>query len=337
MNLFEPKLQWSLNEAKSDIFSVKFSKDQKLIGAALGNGNIGLYSGATGRLSYALPQSENRFPITCIRFHPVNSNTLYAVSAEGTISQWNTYKPQQLWSLQEENNQLFALDISANGNTFATAGLDKIIRVYSAGTNQELLQLSTSSYSGLNDDSSPHGHSNRIFSLKFNPNNENVLYSSGWDDTIQVWDIRTKSSIYTFFGSHVCSDSLDISGNILVSGSWRTNNQIQLWDIRSYTEKQTMKWNSNHQCLVYALKIHPSGSYLVAGGSGSNEVAAFSLKSFSQIGKTIQMSSIVYSLTFSNDGKSLVIGTSNGDLASYLLNGTSTSDNASSEPFLTAP
>ena len=267
METFEPTLQWSLNEAKSEIFAIKFSKDQKLIGAALGNGCIGLYSGATGRLSYSLPQSENSFPTTCIRFHPTNPNTLYAISAEGVISQWNTYKPQKLWSFQEENNQLFALDISANGNTFATAGLDKIIRVYSSVTNEEILQLSSSSYSSINDDSTQRGHSNRIFSLKFNPDNDKVLYSSGWDDTIQVWDIRTKSSIYTFFGSHVCSDTLDISGNILVSGSWRTNNQIQLWDIRSYTQKQTMKWNSSHSCLVYALKIHPSGQFLVAGGS----------------------------------------------------------------------
>jgi COMPASS component SWD3 len=34
------------------------------------------------------------------------------------------------------------------------------------------------------------GHSNRIFALKFDKSNEHILYSGGWDDTIQISDLR---------------------------------------------------------------------------------------------------------------------------------------------------
>jgi COMPASS component SWD3 len=34
------------------------------------------------------------------------------------------------------------------------------------------------------------GHSNRIFSVKFDKEEENLLISGGWDRSVKVWDIR---------------------------------------------------------------------------------------------------------------------------------------------------
>ena len=34
------------------------------------------------------------------------------------------------------------------------------------------------------------GHSNRVFSLKFVAEDPNLLVSGGWDNTVQVWDVR---------------------------------------------------------------------------------------------------------------------------------------------------
>jgi len=42
---------------------------------------------------------------------------------------------------------------------------------------------------GFGPQSAP-GHSNRIFCVKFHPNDPNVLLSGGWDTTIQIWDTR---------------------------------------------------------------------------------------------------------------------------------------------------
>lgn len=39
------------------------------------------------------------------------------------------------------------------------------------------------------------GHGNRIFCLKFNPMNENMILSGGWDNTVCINDIREKGPI----------------------------------------------------------------------------------------------------------------------------------------------
>jgi hypothetical protein len=41
-------------------------------------------------------------------------------------------------------------------------------------------------------------------------------------------------SIHDFLGAHVCSDALDVEGNWLMSGSWQTKEQVQLWDLQAF-------------------------------------------------------------------------------------------------------
>jgi hypothetical protein len=41
-------------------------------------------------------------------------------------------------------------------------------------------------YRSFSDYKVTHGHSNRVFSIKFKNNDPNILISGGWDNTIQV-------------------------------------------------------------------------------------------------------------------------------------------------------
>ena len=34
------------------------------------------------------------------------------------------------------------------------------------------------------------GHSNRIFCVKFDPSENNRIVSGGWDNTVQIYDVR---------------------------------------------------------------------------------------------------------------------------------------------------
>jgi WD40 repeat protein len=38
------------------------------------------------------------------------------------------------------------------------------------------------------------GHANRIFSIKFNKTDPNMVASAGWDKTVIIWDITGKHS-----------------------------------------------------------------------------------------------------------------------------------------------
>eukprot|EP00501_MAST-03F_sp_TOSAG23-6_P001280 GSMAST32.ASY1.ANO1.1328.1 assembled CDS len=58
-----------------------------------------------------------------------------------------------------------------------------------------------------------------VFSLKFKEDDENLVISGGWDNTVQIWDLRTECSIRSFYGPHICGDAVDLSGNTVLTGS----------------------------------------------------------------------------------------------------------------------
>ena len=62
------------------------------------------------------------------------------------------------------------------------------------------------------------GHSNRVFSVKFVKEDENLVVSGGWDNTVQIWDTRIEHSVRSFYGPHVCGDSIDVINGQIVTG-----------------------------------------------------------------------------------------------------------------------
>ena len=72
------------------------------------------------------------------------------------------------------------------------------------------------------------GHSNRVFSLKFDPDNDNVIVTGGWDNTVQIWDARAGHAVRSFYGPHVCGDSVDVFDGMVLTGSWRPENPLEV-------------------------------------------------------------------------------------------------------------
>ena len=106
-----------------------------------------------------------------------------------------------------------------------------------AGTSIETLSSNPSS----NDTANGAGgsHSNRIFAVCFHPLESDILLSGGWDNTIQIWDSRISGAghgaVRSLFGADLCGDALQVSpdGNYVISGSWRPDDALQVWDFRS--------------------------------------------------------------------------------------------------------
>lgn len=314
----DPVAKWTIQEDKAQIFHVQVSYDHQFTAVALSDGGIALRSASTGRLSYQLLQSESFFPVTSIRFHPTSNKSFIATSADGLIKEWSTKRPQVTWNLTENDNQIYALDIQNTGNIFATGGRDCKIRVYDYQTKKVIADLSRNEF----DLETTRGHCNRIYSLKFHPDDQNILFSGGWDDTLQIWDIRAQGSIRALYGPHICGDALDVSNNTIICGSWRTENQVQMWDLRTYQAISTMKWSPDsekQQCLIYTCKFVPGTEYFVIGGTGVNQVSSFSSKTKTMVGTPIQTSSQVFNICITNDRSSLVLGTGGGTVAMHAI------------------
>ncbi|CAM9752483.1 unnamed protein product, partial [Chrysoparadoxa australica] len=153
------------------------------------------------------------------------------------------------------------------------------------------------------------GHSNRVFSVKFNPRDPEVLLSGGWDNTVQIWDMRVGHSVRSIFGPHLSGDALDISGNEVLTGSWRPNNPLELWDFGSGELIESIPWSASggrsQPTLLYSCQFSPSvegKQYIGAGGSGSNKAKIFDYNNNNALVGTISgMARGVFSLDFSPD------------------------------------
>lgn len=89
------------------------------------------------------------------------------------------------------------------------------------------------------------GHSNRVFCVKYNQFDSNQVASGGWDDTVQIYDVRKKEPVASMWGPHVCGDSIDFrnDGNTVLTGSYRQSNVLELWDLRTFKKFKTYEWD----------------------------------------------------------------------------------------------
>lgn len=89
-----------------------------------------------------------------------------------------------VWDQYIESNSLNCSDYIAGGHSFVVAGRDRKIYIYDSQTNK----LQSEIYrNGLNKIQT---HHNRVFSLKAHPEDQNILISSGWDESVKIYDVR---------------------------------------------------------------------------------------------------------------------------------------------------
>ena len=114
--------------------------------------------------------------------------------------------------------------------------------------------------------------SNNIYGIKFHEKNPNIFFTGGWDEIIYVWDMRSPTFYANYLtGPFVCSETLDIKDDKLLTGSWRRKNQIELWDLRRFRKIEDLDWNSNNNSTVQVCKFGrmDSKNIMAAGVNGS--------------------------------------------------------------------
>jgi WD40 repeat protein len=328
-----------------ECFSAKFHHDMSMLAAGYADGSVLVYdpnappagdgaAAAQGKLMYTI-DPKSTLPTTTVRFRPQKAasktrNVLVSCGANGVVQHWHITSGKCIHVIEEEDdemvinkdgntstmrhykNQIFTMEYNNDGSRFATAGKDYKVRLYDEATKSIISTLSR----GIGKQTP--GHSNRVFSVKFHPLDENMVLSAGWDNTVQIWDLRVEGAVRNIFGPHICGDSMDIDcdGGEILTGSWRPEEQLQLWDFGSGSLIQTLEWPVNsltkEPCLVYAAQFSPDGRAIAAGGSGANEVRIYDRKTGAPTHKMDGLSSGVYSLDWAPTCDKLVAGLSDG-------------------------
>lgn len=136
----------------------------------------------------------------------------------------------------ENENSLCTIDFSPDGLLLATAGKDRQVRIFDETTKS--MAFSMRQAGELN------GHSNRIFCVKFNQSDPNMLVSGGWDRTVQIYDLRTRGPVNFFFGPHICGETIQFrnDGYTMVTGSYRMEDVLEVWDMRKLARTKSIDW-----------------------------------------------------------------------------------------------
>ena len=131
-----------------------------------------------------------------------------------------------------------------------------------------------------------------------------MIVSGGWDNTIQIYDLRVKGPVESILGPHICGcDAIDFrnDGNTLLVGSYRQDDALQLYDMRKYECVRSYNWDGTgagemlfndggeeaklqsfkpkSAPMLYASRFNKKQDLIIAGGAGENEVRVFDYES----------------------------------------------------------
>lgn len=320
-------IQTISQENNASVFAIQYSPDNECILLGCSDGHLRVYDATNGRHMYTwntAGKKEIKLPVTSLKFRPftqTRKNIALVAGSGGIVQHWHITSGRFLHTITEENNQVYAVDYRDDGNFFATAGKDAAVRVYDDSTKNLVVTMKGGTGNLTN------GHANRVFTLKFVKNDPNLLVSGGWDNTVQIWDKRKGTAIRRIFGPHICGDSLDIdSNNTILTGSWRSDHQLQLWDFTTGKLMEEFKLPSDsitkQKCSIYTACFNHDSSFIACGGSGSNEVRVVNRADGQIVGELTGLEKAIYSVTFSPDGEFVAAGGGDGNV--YLLKKRST-------------
>lgn len=278
-----------MGELDSPCLSASLDPLDQYVAGWYANGEINIYDPHGGGLIKRLQKDSETTgkPITSvIKFKPNNDagehdNIVLAGDNAGNITKYDVTDGMVIETIEwtgEEENKIFAMDYSSNGRQFATAGHDKLVRVYDDITMKCVTELDPYK-------SGHSGHSNRVFAVKFCKDDPNILISGGWDNNIIIHDTREKGPVNAIIGAYVWGEALDFSGKTILSGSNRTTKQLQLWDLGSTKLIKDIDWNGTgifkgrEACRVFWAQFmthtDTGKQYILAGGGVTNECRIF--------------------------------------------------------------
>jgi WD40 repeat protein len=203
--------------------------------------------------------------------------------------------------LAEGQDVVFAAALSADGKRLATAGADRVVRVFETESGKQMTQIED--------------HADWIFDLAFSPDGKRLATASR-DKTSKVFDIEKKESLVTFtgHGQPVYTVSFTPDGKAVASGG--EDNMIRIWTVDG--EAKQVRQIGGFGGTVFRLRYSPDGKILAACG-GDKTVRVFKAENGSHVRTLSGHSDWVYSLAISPDGMTIASGSWDGEVRLWNL------------------
>ncbi len=220
----------------------QFSPDGDLVVTAGDDGLLKVW-----RPSEAAPVKVFQHPSAVRGLAVSNDGKFYTGDRQGGLHVWSLDRDEALVTAQQPG-AVYAVAISGDGQTLATAGSDKVIRLWNPETLQPRLRLE--------------GHSGPVYGLSFSNDNRS-LASAGWDHVVRVWDTGSGSLLTSWDSGPGDLATLAFSPDGARLATAGQDGMVQLWDP---TSGALFKEWIGHKSAVHALAFSRDGSLLASGG-----------------------------------------------------------------------
>jgi WD40 repeat protein len=209
------------------------------------------------------------------------------------IFDYSTTTPSLIKSLNTVTSGAFALDFSDDGTKVAVGAVGSKLLIFDIASGSIIHNITA--------------HSTWVQGVDWSGSK---IATGGNDNLVKLWD-SAGNYIRSFIGhtGAVLSVQFSKDGTKIISAS--ADNSIKLWDVATGTLIQSY---AGHTDDVLQARISEDGTKIVSGGKDAkikiwNTSSGANLMTFARTG-----SGVVYSVDFSNNGKFICAGTSNGDV-----------------------
>ncbi|MFH0899263.1 MAG: WD40 repeat domain-containing protein, partial [Pseudomonadota bacterium] len=240
--------------------ALAFSPDGRLLASGSPDNSISLLSVDSGEEVGAL--RGHTASLLMLSFSP-DGKLLASGSMDKSVRLWDVTRGETIGIQGSRGEIIRGVAFSGDGSRVALAGLDAKLRLWRVASASDGVGT-IANRQGMGGDGGhqgEHGHKLAATGLDFSPDGR-LLVSSGVDETLRVWDVKTGEEKQQFTGHRGYVETVAMSPDGMLIASGGHDMAIRLWDASS---GRLLRLLSGHVSWVRGVVFSAGGKTLVSG------------------------------------------------------------------------